>query len=47
MIEQIASVGVGFHLPNAGSDIFSLTEQEDLYGNGYIMNYSEEKGYQV
>jgi len=32
MIEQIASVGVGFHLPNAGSDIFSLTEQEDLYG---------------
>ena len=32
MIEQIASVGTGFHLPNAGSDIFSLTEQEDLYG---------------
>ena len=32
MIEQIASVGVGFHLPNAGSDIFALTEQEDLYG---------------
>ena len=32
MIEQIASVGVGFHLPNAGSDILSLTEQEDLYG---------------
>jgi len=32
MIEQIASVGTGFHVPNAGSDIFSLTEQEDLYG---------------
>ena len=32
MIEQIASVGTGFHLPNAGSDILSLTEQEDLYG---------------
>lgn len=32
MIEQIASVGTGFHIPNAGSDIFSLTEQEDLYG---------------
>ena len=32
MIEQVASVGTGFHLPNAGSDILSLTEQEDLYG---------------
>ena len=32
LIEQIASVGTGFHLPNAGSDILSLTEQEDLYG---------------
>ena len=31
MIEQIASVGTGFHIPNAGSDILSLTNPQNLY----------------
>jgi len=31
MIEQIASVGTGFHLPNAGSDFNVLTEPRNKY----------------
>ena len=31
MIEQIASVGTGFHLPNAGSDFNILTEPRNKY----------------